>query len=96
MMQLLITKPALEWYKRELDLTDGGFVRFYARYGGNSTIQAGFSLGMMVEKPTEPSVQVKNDGITFYVEREDEWYFDDHDLTVTYNENEDEIEFRYH
>lgn len=94
-MQLMITKAALEWYKREMELAKGDFVRFYARYGGDSTIQAGFSLGMTMEKPKDPTIQVLNDGITFYVEREDEWYFDQHNLTVAYNDNRDEIEFQY-
>lgn len=94
-MQLMITKAALEFYKREMELTDGDFIRFYARYGGESNLQAGFSLGMMVEKPTEPTIQVMNDGITFYVERDDEWYFDNNNLTVTYNDQRDELEFQY-
>ncbi|WP_458413166.1 HesB/YadR/YfhF family protein [Schinkia sp. CFF1] len=95
MTQLMISKAALEWYKREMELLEGDCVRFYARYGGESDLQAGFSLGMMVEKPKEPIIQVMNDGITFYVERDDEWYFDNHNLTVTYNETYDEIEFQY-
>ncbi len=94
-MQLMITKAAFEWYKREMELAEGDFVRFYARYGGESNLQAGFSLGMMVEKPIEPTIQVMNNGITFYVEREDEWYFDNHDLTVAYNDQRDELEFQY-
>lgn len=94
-MQLMITEAALEWYKREMGLAKGDFVRFYARYGGVSNLQAGFSLGMMVEKPTEPTIQVMNDGITFFVEREDEWYFDNHDFTVAYNDQRDELEFQY-
>lgn len=94
-MKLLITDSALEWYKREMELSAGDFVRFYARYGGDSNIQAGFSLGMAVEKPKNPIIQVMNDGIAFYVEQEDEWYFDNLNLTVTYNDKSNEIEFKY-
>jgi len=94
-MEIMITKAALEWYKREMELSTGDFVRFYARYGGDSTIQAGFSLGMTMEKPKDPTIRVVSDGITFYVEREDEWYFDHHNLTVSYNDHHDEIEFQY-
>ncbi|HHW38622.1 MAG TPA: hypothetical protein GXX18_15525 [Bacillales bacterium] len=94
-MQLMITKAAVDWYKREMELAEGDFVRFYARYGGESNLQAGFSLGMIVEKPTESTIQVVNDGITFYIECEDEWYFDNHNLTVAYNNQRDEVEFHY-
>lgn len=94
-MKLMITEAALEWYKREMDLSEGDFVRFFARYGGESNLQAGFSLGMMVGSPSKPTIEVMNDGITFYVEREDEWYFDNHNLTVAYNDQRDELEFQY-
>ncbi|WP_102346620.1 HesB/YadR/YfhF family protein [Bacillus sp. Marseille-P3661] len=94
-MQLMITKPALEWYKREMELANGDYVRFFARYGGSSPLQKGFSLGMSMDMPKEPEVQVKNEGITFFIEREDLWYFDKHNLTVIYNDTIDEIEFQY-
>ncbi|WP_017753897.1 HesB/YadR/YfhF family protein [Calidifontibacillus oryziterrae] len=94
-MELTITKPALEWYKQEMDVANGDFIRFFARYGGESTIQQGFSLGMSLELPNEPCVKVVTDGITFFVEKEDEWYFNDHNLTVVYNKANNEIEFQY-
>lgn len=95
-MQLTITESALDWYKREMSLSAGSHIRFFARYGENmNSIQAGFSLGMALEEPKEPTVQVVNNGITFFIEKEDEWYFDNQDLTIIYNDAYDEIEFQY-
>ena len=35
------------------------------------------------------------DGIIFYVEESDLWYFNGHDLHVDYDEKKDELEFKY-
>ncbi|WLR52574.1 HesB/YadR/YfhF family protein [Bacillus tianshenii] len=94
-MKLEITEEALQWYKEEMDLEKGDHVRFYARYGGSSSIQSGFSLGVSLEKPVEPFVTAEQDGITFFVEDKDAWYFDNYNLYVKYNEAYSEVEFEY-
>lgn len=94
-MKISISKPALDWYKTEMDLQNGDFVRLFARYGGQSTIQAGFSLGLSIEQPNDIGVFHKQDGITFFVEKEDEWYFDEYDLNIDYNSSYDEVMFEY-
>jgi uncharacterized protein YneR len=92
-MNIIVTPKALDWFKKELDLQAGDAVRFFARYGGCSTVQKGFSLGLAKEDPVEPAAQTTVDGITFFVEDQDRWYFDDHDLTVDVNEETDEPMF---
>lgn len=41
------------------------------------------------------AVLTEIDGISFYVESRDEWFFDGHDLHVDYDEKEDELKFDY-
>jgi uncharacterized protein YneR len=94
-MNMIITDDALRWFKKELNLQPDDYVRFFARYGGCGTVQKGFSLGMSKEKPNEIGAQTILDRITFYIETEDLWYFDQHDLTVTYDNELDEIQFEY-
>ncbi|OEH92479.1 HesB/YadR/YfhF family protein [Bacillus solimangrovi] len=94
-MKLEISSEAVEWYKDEMELDKGDTVRFFVRYGGNSTIQKGFSLGVMTEEPIEPFTDIEVDGITFYIEEKDAWYFDEYDLNVQYNNVYDEVEFDY-
>ena len=95
-MNLKISDKALAWYKSEMDLSEGGYLRFYARYGGASPVQQGFSLGISMEEP-EAAVSVKEeqDGITFYILEKDLWFFDGHDLQVGYNESAAEPEYQY-
>lgn len=94
-MKLEITKEAVNWYKDELELQEGDYVRFYARYGGCGTVQKGFSLGLSLEEPNEPLVTTTEAGITFFIEEKDSWYFKDHNLEITYNDKYEEVEFSY-
>jgi uncharacterized protein YneR len=95
-MNILIDREAAIWYKEELGLTEGDFVRFFVRYGGCSTVQSGFSLGVAKEDETNDiAVKTIVNGITFYIDEKDVWYFDGHDLIVKFNSAFGEPEFEY-
>ncbi|MCM2532518.1 HesB/YadR/YfhF family protein [Neobacillus pocheonensis] len=94
-MNIQITSEAAAWYKKELDLANGDFVRFFVRYGGCSTVQSGFSLGVSNEEPVDLSVKTEQEGITFYIEEKDIWYFDEHDLVIEFRPEYDEPDFLY-
>ncbi|WP_419887385.1 HesB/YadR/YfhF family protein [Neobacillus niacini] len=89
-MNIQISSAAAAWYKQELNLKTGEFVRFYVRYGGFSPVQKGFSLGISSDEPNDIGAKTTQDGITFYVEEKDLWYFDDHDLIVDLHEKYEE------
>ena len=85
-MDIQITKPALKWFIDELDLKgDNEYIRFFARYGGCGSHQSGFSLGINQEDPTKIGAKLEVEGITFYIEENDLWYFKGHDLKVKYS-----------
>ncbi|GEN35661.1 MULTISPECIES: HesB/YadR/YfhF family protein [Aneurinibacillus] len=92
-MKLTIDPNAIAWFRKEMDIEPGDAVRFFVRLGGCSTVQSGFSLGVAKEQPKEIGVSTIEDGVTFYIEKEDAWYLNNSELTVTYNTERDEIEF---
>ncbi|MGE7767982.1 HesB/YadR/YfhF family protein [Peribacillus sp. NPDC096540] len=94
-MKLTISEQAAKWYSDELELQEGSHLRFYVRYGGHSSVQSGFSLGIMQEEPEAVAAASTLNNITFYVEEKDIWYFDGHDLLITFNEKLTEPEFHY-
>jgi uncharacterized protein YneR len=94
-MNIRIDHDAAAWYKEELGLANGDFVRFYVRYGGFSTVQSGFSLGVSNDEPVDISVKTDKDGITFYIEEKDVWYFDNHDLIINFQLEYNEPVFKY-
>jgi uncharacterized protein YneR len=94
-LNIQINSLAAAWYKEELDLKNGDFVRFFVRYGGCSTVQSGFSLGVSKEEPIDISVKTDMDGFTFYIEEKDVWYFDENDLIIDFQVDLQEPVFRY-
>ncbi|WP_096154523.1 MULTISPECIES: HesB/YadR/YfhF family protein [Bacillus] len=94
-MKISISDEALNWYKEELLLQDGDSIRFQVRYGGCSTVQKGFSLGIEKQAPDNPVASVEKGGVTFYVEESEAWYFDGHDLHVGFNTTLHEPTFEY-
>ena len=43
----------------------------------------GLSLGIRKDDPAHPAVQIQEEGINFFIEGDDEWFFDGHNLSVT-------------
>ena len=94
-MNIIVSKEALQWFKEEMEVNRGDYIRFYARYGGSSPFHEGFSLGMNRETPIEIGVETEIDSIHFYIEKADEWFFNEHDLYVTLNKQLDELSYEY-
>ncbi len=95
-MKLEISPRALKWFQEELGLKDGGTVKFFVKYGGSSPVQPGFSLGFSPgETPRLIGASTSAAGILFFIEEDDLWFFDQHDLYVQFNEERDELEFVY-
>ncbi|RST73015.1 hypothetical protein D4T97_014100 [Siminovitchia acidinfaciens] len=94
-MQIKLSDRAVEWFKDELLLEKGDTVRFFVRYGGSSPLQEGFSLGMNKEDPMDPGITLNKDGVTFFIEERDIWYFQDHNLIVNYDEKTDGPVYSY-
>ena len=47
------------------------------------------------DDPAHPAVQIQEEGINFFIEGDDEWFFDGHNLSVTLNEGDDFPQFNY-
>ena len=95
-MKIIIDEQSISWYRDELDLNNGDSIRFFPRYGGYSPIQSGFSLGISPEPVKEGKVLTEAGGLSFFVEEEDLWYFDGHNLEVKFDEKKAEPVFHYH
>ncbi|MFT4412817.1 HesB/YadR/YfhF family protein [Fredinandcohnia humi] len=95
-MDLEISSSAITWFKDEIGVKEGEKVRFYPKFYGSSPMQEGYSLGFSKDdEPIQIHVSKEVDGILFYVEEDDIWFFNDHDLHVEYHEETDELEYKY-
>lgn len=95
-MKIHITSDALKWFKEEIDVHEGDMIKFYSKIYGNSPVQPGYSLAFTRDNtPLNIAVSEEIDGIIFYVEETDVWFFDGHDLHVDYDPKVDEIIYTY-
>ena len=94
-MEIKVSEQAAKWYKDELFLENEENVRFYPRYGGVGGRIAGFSLGIKVEEPEKAVASTTIEGIHFFVEESDDWYFEGANLNVSYDETKQEPQIEY-
>lgn len=94
-MKINVSEQAAKWYKEELDLENEANVRFFARYGGVGGRVAGFSVGIREEAPEQIHAETNVEGVHFFVEESDAWYFDNSTLSVSYNEKRNEPQIEY-
>ncbi len=95
-MKIVISPEALNWFKEEMGLTAGDKIKFFTKIYSSSPVQRGYGIGFTKDnEPFNIAASTVFDGIEFYVEEMDEWFFDGHDLHVHYNADLDEILFDY-
>ena len=94
-MQIKLSEEAIKWFQQEMEVEKDDWIRFYARYGGSSPFHEGFSLGMTREQPHEIGVETTVDAIHFYIEKSDEWFFNEHNLVVQVDQESNELSYSY-
>lgn len=85
-MKITITPKALAWFKEELEVPAGHGVRFFGKVYGKTQVHDGFSVGMSVEVPEKPIASTTVDGLLFFADEADEWFFKGYDLLVDYDD----------
>ncbi|MCI0130163.1 MULTISPECIES: HesB/YadR/YfhF family protein [Enterococcaceae] len=94
-MKLIVTDDAHKWFVEELGIESGDFVRLFGKYGGSTNVHVGFSTGIQLVEPENPLITTVIDGITYFVEQADDWFFTDYTLTVGMDNTLNEPNFTY-
>ncbi|PKE19768.1 HesB/YadR/YfhF family protein [Macrococcoides caseolyticum] len=95
-MNIYITDKANQWFKEEVGLESGDKVRFYSKIYGSSKVQENYSLAFTIDADDDKAVAtITEDGITYYVNEPDLWFFDGHDLYIEYDEQLEEVAYDY-
>lgn len=94
-MDIQVTSRAQKWFKEEVGLKKGMAVGFFGKVYGKTDIHEGFSVGMNVGSADDVLYEKEIDGITFYVEKNDEWFFAEYDLWIDYDEKKDEPVYHF-
>lgn len=94
-MEIILSNEAMDWFRNEMEIENGDYIRFYARYGGSSPFHEGFSLGMNREQPHDMGINAVVEDVHFYIEKADEWFFNEHNLVVNVDKGLDELSYTY-
>lgn len=94
-MKLTITPEAQEWFKKELELAEGQGIKFYGKVYGKTQVHDGFSVGMSVDIPENPLIEEDVNGMIFFVEEADEWFFKGYNLVIDYDQELDEPKYEF-
>jgi uncharacterized protein YneR len=90
-MKLEVSKEAAQWFINEMYLEKGDSIKFFGKvYGEN-----GFSFALDKVEPSRPEIEIEVEGINFYIEKSDAWFFIDSDLIVTLDEKLKEPKYNY-
>jgi uncharacterized protein YneR len=95
-MKIVISNQAQTWFKGVVGLKKGDKVKFYPQIYGKSPVQESYAIGFAIDNdPIDMVVKTETDGLTFYIEGTDLWFFNGHNFHVDYSEQKDELEFSY-
>ncbi|GIQ67754.1 hypothetical protein DUZ99_11810 [Xylanibacillus composti] len=87
-MNLHVTPEAALFYKEEMDLQEGDHLCLYVKLYGSSSAHPNFSIGVTKGDCGESSLSTTVEGITFYLDAQDQWYVAGYDLRVSLQDGE--------
>lgn len=79
-----------------MGIAGGKGVRFFGKVYGKSPIHEGFSVAIEVAEPNNPIAQTEENGVIYFVDASDDWFFHGYDLEVGFDENQQEPEYHFH
>ncbi|MDP4083986.1 MAG: hypothetical protein Q8934_05140 [Bacillota bacterium] len=82
-MFISIDEKAFSWFTKEFDMNKPFSIRLFPQYAGFGEKHKGYSLAFSAETPNNAGFTKQFDGITFYVEENDTWFFNDTETYLT-------------
>jgi uncharacterized protein YneR len=76
-MIISIDQKAYSWFAKEFEFDKPFSIRMFPQYAGFGEKHKGYSLGFSAETPTNAQYKQEIDGVTFYYEENDAWFFND-------------------
>lgn len=88
-MFISIDDSAFSWFSKEFELNKPFSIRMYPQYAGFGEKHKGYSLAFSCETPSDAIFSKEINGITFFVEGNDTWFFDDTDTYLSLDQTEE-------
>ena len=88
--KISISAEASKWFREGMGVPEGGGVDFFGRVYGETNAHEGFSTGMSRhDQPVQPLVDQVVDGVHYYIEESENWFFEGLDVQVDYDKSID-------
>ncbi|MFD1851110.1 HesB/YadR/YfhF family protein [Oceanobacillus bengalensis] len=94
-MEINITESANKWFHEEMDLEEGDGIRFLGKLYGKTEVHDNFSVGLRIDEPQDVLAEKKINGITYFIEKMDDWFFSGYDFEVDYDEETEDIKYKF-
>ncbi|MCM3725555.1 hypothetical protein M3226_07650 [Neobacillus cucumis] len=94
-MFISIDEKAALWFTEEFEINKPISIRLFPQYAGFGEKNKGYSLAFSVEQPEDAGYAQEMNGITFYVEGNDIWFFEDTETYLSFDEVLEEIQIIY-
>lgn len=88
-MFISIDERAYSWFTEEFGLNKPFSIRLFPQYAGFGEKHKGYSLGFSAEAPTNAEYKKEINGVTFYFEESDAWFFKDTETNLTIGQTEE-------
>ncbi|NHM31805.1 HesB/YadR/YfhF family protein [Neobacillus terrae] len=94
-MLISIDEKALVWFTDEFGINRPFYIRMFPQYAGFGEKHKGYSLAFSAEVPANACFIHEQNGITFYIEGSDTWFFEDTNTSLSYDERIKELLVKY-
>jgi uncharacterized protein YneR len=94
-MLISIDQGAAKWFSKEFEINKPFNVRMFPQYSGFGEKHKGYSLAFSAEAPSNMGYTQEVNGINFYIEGNDVWFFEDTETLLSFNEQLDEIQVTF-
>jgi uncharacterized protein YneR len=93
-MLISIDEKAFAWFTKEFEMKDCLSIRMFPQYAGFGQKHKEFCLGFSAETPSNANYMQEINGVTFYFEENDAWFFHDTETYLSINEA-DELQISF-
>ena len=94
-MFISIDEEASSWFRKEFEITKPFSIRMFPQYAGFGQKHKGYSLAFSAETPSNAGFIKEVNGISFFVEGNDVWFFEDTETSMSIDHLLDELKVSY-
>jgi uncharacterized protein YneR len=94
-MFISIDEKAGLWFSNEFEINKPYSIRMFPQYAGFGEKHKGYSLAFSAEYPANAGITKEINGITFFVEDNDVWFFEDTETYLSVDDLLDELQVTY-